>query len=418
MKVLITSVIIIFLGYYLSAQRFDSYQEKISFDPSKRENSKNLNLNFSKNPELIAISLKWQTASVINTPNFIITYSSDGVHWSEKITMNPDSHIDSDGSWGTCLPVYLPENAKIINLTSLDYSRPIEVTLNIFATYEQGPTSKNEDLQLTNCFCDTLKYRSRSQWDCPDPPRTYSYTDVSHLIVHHAAGSNTSSNWAAVVLSIWNFHVNTNGWADVGYNWLIDPNGVLYEGRGGGNNVIGAHFCGKNSRTMGVCMLGNLSTAEPTEAAMATLRKLLFWKSCDSNVNPVNQSIHSGSLINNISGHRDGCATECPGNNMYPKLNELRLLVKASLEACATTSLDNYENFDNGFFPNPANNELTFKETPTWVKIFDYSGKLSMYTSYIEKQKLDISMLQSGNYLIQIMDKNEKIKTSKLLIGN
>ncbi|HMP29991.1 MAG TPA: N-acetylmuramoyl-L-alanine amidase, partial [Saprospiraceae bacterium] len=64
---------------------------------------------------------------------------------------------------------------------------------------------------------------------------------------------------------------------------------------------------------MGVCMLGNLSTVAPSEPALQTLRKVLFWKSCDSNIDPISENIHSGTSIQNISGHRDGCATECPG---------------------------------------------------------------------------------------------------------
>ncbi len=416
MKGFIFSLILLLINGLVIGQKFKNYFEEIHFDPYKRENTKKIALNFDHEPQLIALSLKWISKNNKSAPKFICRYSKDNKIW-EEIVLLPENHLETDGTYGTCLPVYLPEDAKEISILPGELSDPVDAIVNIFTTYDDSkPIKSSENIQITNCFCDTLSYRSRSQWDCPNPPRTYSYTDVSHLIVHHAAGSNTSSNWAAVVLSIWNFHVNTNGWADIGYNWLIDPNGVLYEGRGGGNNVVGAHFCGKNSKTMGVCMLGNLNTAEPTELALATLRKLLFWKSCDSNVNPLTQSVHSGSLINHISGHRDGCATECPGNNMYPKLTELRSLVKASLESCATTSLNDFEDNDPLFFPNPAKNEIFFAEPPGWVKIFDYSGKLLLYTSYIENQNVNISHLQSGKYFIQILDTKKNITTQKLII--
>ena len=117
---------------------------------------------------------------------------------------------------------------------------------------------------------------------------TATYTSVTHLIVHHSAGPNSSSNWAATVASIFDFHVNSNGWSDVGYNYLIAPDGTLFYGRGGGLNVIGAHYCAKNGNTMGVCMMGNYMTVAPTDTAWRTLEKLFAWKAVESNINPTN----------------------------------------------------------------------------------------------------------------------------------
>ena len=116
---------------------------------------------------------------------------------------------------------------------------------------------------------------SRTSWGCPDGQGsgwTPQYTTVTHLIVHHSATANTSSDWAATVRSIWNFHTNDRGWGDVGYNYLIDPNGVIYEGRAGGDNVIGAHFSCQNGGTMGVCMLGTFTSVSPTAAALSSLQ--------------------------------------------------------------------------------------------------------------------------------------------------
>lgn len=66
---------------------------------------------------------------------------------------------------------------------------------------------------------------------CPaqDPPL---YTTVTHLIVHHTAGANTAADWPSVLRSIWVLHVMGNGWNDIGYDYLIDPDGLPYEGRG------------------------------------------------------------------------------------------------------------------------------------------------------------------------------------------
>jgi uncharacterized protein (TIGR03437 family) len=183
---------------------------------------------------------------------------------------------------------------------------------------------------------------TRTEWGCPDGQvtthGTLSYTTVTHLIVHHTATGNAAANhdWAAVVRSIWNFHVFTNGWADVGYNYLIDPDGVIYEGRAGGDNVQGAHFSGVNAGTMGVSMIGTFTEVVPAETQMTSLRRLLAWKSSQRGIDPMGKARHaaSGLELNNISGHRDGPgATECPGNALYPLLPSLRESVKALLSA-------------------------------------------------------------------------------------
>ena len=185
-----------------------------------------------------------------------------------------------------------------------------------------------------------------------------SFTIVTHLIVHHSAGNNTSSNWAAVVASYFDLHVNTNGWSDIGYNWLIAPDGQLFVGRGGGNNVVGAHMCGYNANTMGVCLIGNFTTVEPAQLALNKLTQLLAWKASAAKIDPLGSgAIRSNyATMNNISGHRDGCApdyTECPGNLLYAKLPTLRQDVKTALAACTTSSDELFSQNDMKIFPNP-----------------------------------------------------------------
>lgn len=192
-------------------------------------------------------------------------------------------------------------------------------------------------LQNSNtCDCPQPGFVHRNAWgaafgltnDIYLPPAVY--TTVTHLIVHHSAGTNSSSNWPGVVASIFDFHVNTNGWSDVGYNWLIDPNGILYEGRGGGENVRGAHMCGYNNNTMGVCVLGNFVNIPPPASALETLTRLLAWKCCKEGIEPGGSGpiVSYSGYMQHISGHQDGCApnyTECPGGLLYEQLDDLRL---------------------------------------------------------------------------------------------
>lgn len=186
---------------------------------------------------------------------------------------------------------------------------------------------------------------TRTEWGCPDGQitthGTVSYTTVTHLIIHHTATGNEATDWAAVVRTIWNFHIFTNGWADIGYNYLIDPNGVIYEGRSGGDNVVGAHFSGVNSGTMGVAMLGTFTSIAPASRALNSLKKILAWKCDQRNLDPAGTSLHSASQLNLkiISGHRDGPgSTECPGNSLYPLLPSIRSDVSGLLSSAGVVA--------------------------------------------------------------------------------
>lgn len=228
--------------------------------------------------------------------------------------------------------------------------RDIVVHYHVSGVQPLEPVVKKENsISERSCVCPHPEYIPRAVWgqsyNLTDqiyrPPAAY--TDVSHLIIHHSATSNQSNNWPAVVASIFNYHANTNQWQDIGYNWLIDPEGNLYQGRGGGEDVRGAHMCGYNNNTMGVCLLGTFTNADPDSRALRTLDALLAYKSCQKNLDPLgSDSIvsHTG-FMKHVSGHRDGCApnyTECPGNKLHAFLPVLR-------ENCVTFIQDSCENF-------------------------------------------------------------------------
>ena len=137
-------------------------------------------------------------------------------------------------------------------------------------------------------------------------------TIVKHIIVHHAAGSNTNINYTDIMRNIYTFHTGTNGWNDIGYNFLIAQDGTIYEGRDGqnimdGDNVLGAHFCSQNGGTMGICLLGDYMTAQPTDKSLESLSKLVAWKLQKELLFPLEKGVHvaSGRSLNNVSTHRD-----------------------------------------------------------------------------------------------------------------
>jgi flagellar hook assembly protein FlgD len=157
-------------------------------------------------------------------------------------------------------------------------------------------------------------------------------------VVHHSAGSNsyTKAQSAAVVRAIQLYHVRGNGWDDVGYNFLVDRYGQVFEGRFGGidRNVIGAHAQGFNTGSVGVALLGNYDSVALSAEARSALVRLLAWRLDVAHVDPLEAlSMPSGGnprypsgipvLLRPISGHRDVGFTSCPGSVVYGQLNLL-----------------------------------------------------------------------------------------------
>ncbi len=305
-------------------------------------------LGVSAGGPFIACSAGWdEDGLVASNSGLRISTSRDSSEWSGWTDLPIDGHA-VEAKWQACTELtFLPAGATfyrvLVTTNRLAKGRAMKrIQFNFF---DPGPTPTTEvnAVQQPNepaaCPCDKPGIVTRTGWSCPQTANPgYGYSASTHLIVHHSAGANTSSDWAAVVLSIWNSHVNTNGWADIGYNFLIDPQGRLYEGRGGGDNVTGAHFCGFNAGTMGTCILGTYTNSSMSDTSRKMLTRLLAWKACGSNINPTGISWHTSSArnLNHISGHRDGCATECPGAMTYSEMPALRTAVANQIAACNT----------------------------------------------------------------------------------
>lgn len=158
---------------------------------------------------------------------------------------------------------------------------------------------------------------------------------ATHVVIHHTAGTNyadpSTNNWPASVLGIWRYHAMTLGWCDIGYHYLIDPNGVIYEGRytgvrDDGTVADGAHAYGHNRATIGISLMGNFETAEPSASAIQALDNLLGWIGSSKNIpfNTEQYYAYKNKMLNTIVGHRDVGQTACPGNFLYAKLPEIR----------------------------------------------------------------------------------------------
>jgi len=190
---------------------------------------------------------------------------------------------------------------------------------------------------------------SRGTWGADPAYMTWApqFYATKKLVVHHTDTSDDYTDRAgaeAQIRSIYYYHSVTQGWGDIGYNFLIDKFGNVYEGRysrdyAGGNptgddasarGVTGAHTSGWNSGTVGVALLGTLTTHDATPAARQALERLLAWEASRNGIDPqatqpfVNPVSGATKTTANIAGHRDYVATACPGDTFYPTLPAVR----------------------------------------------------------------------------------------------
>ncbi|MEV5435727.1 peptidoglycan recognition protein [Streptomyces sp. NPDC052682] len=189
----------------------------------------------------------------------------------------------------------------------------------------------------------------RSGWGADESlvknPPTYT-TDTKAVFVHHTAGSNdyTCAESASIVRGIFLYHVQGNGWNDIGYHFLVDKCGTVFEGRAGGIDkpVLGAHTYGFNTDTSSVSVLGDYNTATVNTAVRESVAKVAAWKLGLYGLDPAGTVVLTAGADNGkytagqkvtlhrISGHRDGYPTECPGNNLYAALPAIRSLAAVS----------------------------------------------------------------------------------------
>jgi hypothetical protein len=188
---------------------------------------------------------------------------------------------------------------------------------------------------------------TRAQWGADESkrncPPSYSPT-ITNAVIHHTAGSNayTRAQASSVVNGIYAYHTDALGWCDIGYQFLVDKYGTLYEGRYGGVNrsVMGAHAGGFNRNTFGVSLMGNYDLTGVPAAAVTTLGRIVAWKLALHDVDPRSSARltsagggtarwPAGTTVTMpaIMGHRDVGLTACPGRYGYALLPALRATV-------------------------------------------------------------------------------------------
>ncbi|MGI8758227.1 MAG: peptidoglycan recognition protein family protein [Acidimicrobiales bacterium] len=189
---------------------------------------------------------------------------------------------------------------------------------------------------------------SRSTWgarEAKSAPTIASRLDMG--IVHHTVSSNDygPSDVPRMLRGIQAYHMDVNGWDDIGYNFLVDRFGTAWEGRAGGIDrpVVGAHARGYNTASVGVAVIGDYRTVEPSNAALDTVAHVLGWRLRSAGVDPLGtttRTTSTGESLRAISGHRDPGDTECPGQRLYDQLDRIRAQAAAVPRPVPTTPPD------------------------------------------------------------------------------
>jgi peptidoglycan hydrolase-like protein with peptidoglycan-binding domain len=146
--------------------------------------------------------------------------------------------------------------------------------------------------------------------------------------VHHtdSANSYAASSVPAMIRGMYAYHVQSLGWNDIGYNFLVDRFGRTWEGRYGGvtRAVVGAQTANYNSVSTGVSAIGNFENTAVPAAMTAAFKRILAWKLSLTGIPATGTVVANGKAFQRISGHRDGFPTACPGRYLYAKLPEIR----------------------------------------------------------------------------------------------
>ncbi len=198
-----------------------------------------------------------------------------------------------------------------------------------------GTTSADGDLELaTAVTAPKPKIFSRAQWGANEnlrDPGSLRYFEVHAGFVHHTVNANayTRAQVPGIIRGIYAYHTQSRGWSDIGYNYLVDRFGRMWEGRFGGVDrpVVGAHTLGYNDDAFAMSAIGNFEEVRPSEAMVEAYGALFAWKLALHGVDASSSRQYVTSrYFPAVNGHRDADSTACPGQYLYNRIGDIREL--------------------------------------------------------------------------------------------
>jgi hypothetical protein len=225
---------------------------------------------------------------------------------------------------------------------------PVETTAGATASSAQlsaGPAASDDSAALTAMTVSPKPViYSRAQWGANESLRDKSslrYGTIKTGFIHHTVNANdyTAAQVPALIRGIYAYHTQTRGWSDIGYNFLVDRFGRIWEGRYGGVDrpVVGAHTLGYNEYSFAMSAIGNFEIAHPPQAVLDAYARLFAWKLSLSNIRADATRLWvKDRYLQAINGHRDVGRTACPGKYLYAKIPSIRVAAQAIQNAAQT----------------------------------------------------------------------------------
>ena len=253
-------------------------------------------------PEAAEVSVRWR--------------SKQG--WSSWTELHQEHSTPDEGRPGTEPHWVEWADAVAVRITSPERAVPEDLRI---ATVDPGdirgitPTAVSQPGIILRS-----QWRARASGNCSSP--RYG-SDTRAAVIHHTVGSNSYTKAASpgIVRSIQAYHMEANNWCDIGYNFLVDRYGQIFEGRAGGiNRQVRAAHSGNatvNELTMGVSLMGTFTETGPTSAMKTATARLVAWRFAQYRVPAKGEVSIGGERLNRIAGHRDVRSTACPGKYVY-----------------------------------------------------------------------------------------------------
>lgn len=299
-----------------------------------------------------AVGASWN-GSVGTWPIIAVQVSDDGAAWTETVDVAASTDDGGQPSRDARLftPLIFTNGEQFVRYQTIDRDRVPGVVDGLAFVYidpTDGPWDQDivpapaESESIGILSTDTLappEIVTREQWGANEdwrfddigevwPPE---YSTVSHIIIHHTATVNQPFDVPNAIRAIYYYHAIEQAWGDIGYNYLVDHNGRIYQGRFGGQDVIGGHSFQFAVGSSGITTIGNFQNVDITEAAKSALVSICAFVARD--LDPLaTADFREAPDLPVIASHRDVNSTTCPGDRLWNDLPEIRTLIAQTLD--------------------------------------------------------------------------------------
>jgi hypothetical protein len=296
-----------------------------------------------------------------------------------------------------------------------------------FDTATHPSTNGNSARNTSQCTASSSRpdITTRAEWGARAPRGLRPRHTPNQITIHHTETSMGTSNPASIVRGIQNFHMDTRGWNDIAYHYLISADGTIFEGSAP-TDRIGSHVGGNNTGNLGIALLGKFGHQQPTDAQLRAAGNLVGWLADKYSITVQYDASNPGA--GTLMGHRHNpghSSNSCPGNNLVAQLDQIEQYA-TSQAVCDPSSDDGLGEGRN--LPTPdltldgpekrlnfssPDNHGTFPETVTLA--VDAAPEIERVVYYAETYEFERSTDPAGDFerTYSFQQKGRRILTAK-----